>query len=307
MLAGANGGGDFGAAVALSADPALSSYSDSKFLPVSSMRFALGIEYDGSGFAGWQWQPEKRTIQASVEAALSRVADEPVRVVCAGRTDAGVHATEQVVHFDTEVCRKPYSWLMGGNSELPDDVRLLWVREVPGDFHARYSAIARFYRYLILNRPMKSALQRRQVTWHYAPLDVEAMQRGAQYLLGEHDFSSFRAQDCQSKSPNRYMHFVRVAREGDRVLIDLCANAFLHHMVRNIAGVLMDIGSGRQNPEWARAVLDARDRKAGGVTAPADGLYFAGICYPEQFGLARHPIFAHLPKDAARYTPPHSE
>jgi tRNA pseudouridine38-40 synthase len=271
------------------------------------MRIALGIEYDGSAFAGWQWQPEKRTIQSAVEAAVSRVADSEIRVVCAGRTDAGVHATEQVVHFDTDVYRKPYSWLMGTNTELPEDVRILWVREVADDFHARYSAIARFYRYVILNRPMKSALQRRQVTWHYAPLDAESMQRGALHLIGEHDFSSFRAQDCQSKSPNRFLHFIHVIRDGDRVVIDLCANAFLHHMVRNIAGVLIDIGAGKHPPEWAGEVLEARNRKAGGVTAPADGLYFAGICYPEQFGIARHPIFAHLPKDAARYTPPEPE
>lgn len=271
------------------------------------MRIALGIEYDGSAFAGWQWQPEKRTIQAAVETALGRVANAPVRVICAGRTDAGVHATEQVVHFDTEICRKPYSWLMGANTALPEDVRVLWVREVAEGFHARYSAIARFYRYVILNRPMKSALRRRQVTWHYAPLDIEPMRQGAALLIGEHDFSSFRAQDCQSKSPNRFLHFIHVSREEDKVIIDLCANAFLHHMVRNIAGVLIDIGAGKHPPEWAGEVLAARSRKAGGVTAPADGLYFAGICYPERFGIARHPIFQHLPKDAARYTPPDSE
>jgi tRNA pseudouridine38-40 synthase len=268
------------------------------------MRIALGIEYDGSAFAGWQWQPGRRTIQAAVEEALSRVAAGPVRVVCAGRTDAGVHATEQVAHFDTGVYRKPYSWLMGANTELPEDVRVLWVREVPEEFHARCSAIARVYRYVILNRPMKSALLRRQVTWHYAPLDVGSMRQAAEYLVGEHDFSSFRAQDCQSRSPNRFMHFIHVRREDDRVIIELCANAFLHHMVRNIAGVLMEIGAGKRPPEWADEVLRARNRKAGGVTAPADGLYLAGICYPESFGIARQAIFEHLPADAHRYTPP---
>ncbi len=268
------------------------------------MRIALGLEYDGQAFAGWQWQPDRRTIQAAVEAALSRVAAEPVRVVCAGRTDAGVHATEQVVHFDTHAVRKPYSWLMGANTELPEDVRVLWVREVSEDFHARHSAIARFYRYVILNRPMKSALLRRQVTWHYAPLNVEAMRQAGRYLVGEHDFSSFRAQDCQSRSPNRYMHFIRVYREDDRVIIKLCANAFLHHMVRNIAGLLMEIGAGKQPPEWAGEVLRARNRAAGAATAPADGLYLAGICYPETFGIPRHPIFEHLPEGASRYTPP---
>lgn len=269
------------------------------------MRIALGLEYDGSAFAGWQWQPGKRTLQAALEEALSFVAAEPVRVVCAGRTDAGVHALEQVAHFDTEVARKPYSWLMGTNTALPEDLRVLWVREVPEDFHARTSAIARFYRYVILNRPMRSALQRRQVTWHYAPLDAGAMAAAAEQLLGEHDFSSFRAQDCQSRSPNRYMHFIHVRREGDRVVIDLCANAFLHHMVRNIAGVLMEVGAGKRPPEWAGEVLRARDRKAAAVTAPAEGLYLAGICYPEAFGLARHPVFEHLPPGARRYTPIH--
>lgn len=270
------------------------------------MRIALGIEYDGSAFAGWQWQPGKRTVQSALEEALAFVAAEPIRVVCAGRTDAGVHALEQVVHFDTAVARKPYSWLMGTNTALPEDLRVLWVREVPEDFHARTSAIARFYRYVILNRPMRSALQRRQVTWHYAPLDAEAMAAAAKHLLGEHDFSSFRAQDCQSRSPNRFMHFIHVRREDDRVVIDLCANAFLHHMVRNIAGVLMAVGSGKQPPEWAGEVLRARDRKAGAATAPAEGLYLAGICYPESFGLILHPIFEHLPPGARRYTPPYA-
>ncbi|MGZ8218203.1 tRNA pseudouridine(38-40) synthase TruA [Methylomagnum sp.] len=271
------------------------------------MRIALGIEYDGSAFAGWQWQPGKRTIQTVLEEALGFVANEPVRVVCAGRTDAGVHALEQVVHFDTEVIRKPGSWLMGTNTALPEDVRVLWVREVAEDFHARYSAIARFYRYVILNRPMRSALRRRQVTWHYAPLDADAMQAAANHLIGEHDFSSFRAQACQSKSPNRFMHFIHVRREEDRVVIDLCANAFLHHMVRNIAGVLMEIGTGKRPPEWAGELLRARDRKLGGVTAPSDGLYLAGIYYPETFGIARHPVFQHLPPNASRYTPQEAE
>ena len=270
------------------------------------MRIALGLEYDGSAFAGWQWQLGKRTLQSALEDALAFVAAEPVRVVSAGRTDAGVHALEQVAHFDTKVVRKPYSWLMGTNTALPEDLRVLWVREVPGEFHARCSAIARVYRYVILNRPMRSALLRRQVTWHYAPLDVEAMAAAARYLLGEHDFSSFRAQDCQSKSPNRFMHFIHVRREGDRVIIELCANAFLHHMCRNIAGVLMDVGGGKRPPEWAGEILRARDRKLAAATAPAEGLYLAGICYPECFGIARHPLFEHLPEGASRYIPQES-
>lgn len=267
-------------------------------------RIALGIEYDGSAFAGWQRQRPRRTIQACVEEAVGRVAAEKVDVVCAGRTDAGVHALEQVAHFDTSARRAMRSWLLGANTELPEDVRVIWAREVAGEFHARYSAIARFYRYVILNRPMKSALLRRQVTWHYHSLDVERMQEAANHLIGEHDFSSFRAQGCQSKSPRRIMHFIRVRREGERVVIELAANAFLHHMVRNIAGVLMEIGSGKQESAWAKAVLDARDRRLGGVTAPPDGLYLGGVFYPERFGLPRHPIFDQLPATASRYIPP---
>lgn len=268
-----------------------------------AMRIALGLEYDGSEFAGWQWQPGRRTVQAVLEAALSRVANAPVRVVCAGRTDAGVHATAQVVHFDTAVYRKPYSWIMGSNSLLPPDVRVTWALEVDEDFNARTAAIARHYRYVILNRGMTSALHRRQLTCVHLPLSVDAMREAAGHLTGEHDFTSFRAQGCQSRSPVRFLHFIRVSREGDRVNMDVCANAFLHHMVRNIAGVLIDVGTGRQPPGWVAEVLAARDRGQGGVTAPPDGLYFAGIHYPESWGFPRYPIFDHLPPDARRFTP----
>lgn len=268
------------------------------------MRVALGLEYDGSGFAGWQWQPGRRTVQAELEAALSRVAASPVKVVCAGRTDTGVHATAQVIHFDTTVLRKPYSWMMGANAWLPADARVIWAREVPAAFHARTSVIARHYRYVILNRGMSSALRRQQLTRVYLPLDIRPMRQAAGYLIGEHDFSSFRAQGCQSKSPNRYLHFIHVQREGERVTIDLCANAFLHHMVRNIAGVLIDVGTGKQPASWVADVLRARDRAQGGVTAPPDGLYFAGVHYPDVFGLPRYPVFDDLPPDARRYSPP---
>ena len=265
------------------------------------MRIVLGIEYDGSAFSGWQWQTGQRTIQACVEEALSKVADAPLSVVCAGRTDAGVHAHEQVAHFDAPVKRNPRAWVMGTNTHLPDDVRVLWARETNPGFHARYSAIARFYRYVILNRSMKSALLRKQVTWCYYPLDAERMREAAGYLTGEHDFSSFRAQGCQSKSPFRMVHFIHVRREDSQVVIDICANAFLHHMVRNIAGLLMEIGAGKQNPEWAKYVLEARDRRAGGVTAPPDGLFLGAICYPEVYSLVRHPIFRFLPENAKRF------
>lgn len=267
-------------------------------------RLALGIEYDGTAFAGWQCQRDRRNVQACVEAAVSRVAAERVDVVCAGRTDAGVHALEQVAHFDTTAQRNLRSWLLGVNTALPDDVRILWAKETGDDFHARYSAIARFYRYSILNRPMKSALRRQQLTWCFRPLDADRMQEAAFHLIGDHDFSSFRAQGCQSNSPRRIMHFIRVGREGELVHIDLAANAFVHHMVRNIAGVLIDIGAGKHEPDWAREVLEARDRTLGGVTAPPDGLYLGGVLYPAHFGMPRHPVFDLLPPDARRFTPP---
>lgn len=264
-------------------------------------RIVLGIEYDGTNFAGWQRQKGRRTVQAELEAALSIIADRPITVICAGRTDAGVHALEQVVHFDTDVHRELHAWLMGGNSRLPDDVRIIWAKPALGDFHARYSAIARFYRYIILNRGMKSALMRSQVTWHYHLLDEEKMHRAAQYLIGDHDFSSFRAQGCQSKSPRRMMHFINVYRQGEQVIIDLSANAFVHHMVRNIAGVLMEIGEGKQPEDWPRQLLQIKDRAMGGITASPCGLYLGAVYYPEQYGIGKHSVFDQLPPDAKRF------
>lgn len=264
-------------------------------------RIVLGVEYDGTAYAGWQWQQGKPSVQGELEKALSKIADYAVTVVCAGRTDAGVHALEQVVHFDTEVERDLHGWLMGGNSQLPDDIRITWAKPAVLDFHARYSAIARFYRYVILNRPMKSALLRTQATWCYQPLDAERMHDAAQFLIGEHDFSSFRAQGCQSVSPNRLMHFIDVYREGEKVIIDICANAFLHHMVRNIAGVLIEVGSGKQPQDWPRQLLVVKDRTQAAMTAPPHGLHLGGVCYPECYGLAKQLIFAKLPADAKRF------
>ena len=279
-------------------------------------RVALGLEYDGAAFAGWQWQDGQRNVQACVEQAVGKVAAAPVNLLCAGRTDAGVHALEQVVHFDAQAERSPRAWLMGVNANLPGDVRVLWAREVPPAFHARYSAIARFYRYVILNRPMKSALLRRQVTWCYYPLDEARMQAAADHLLaqgrqhGRHAaLGVARAASVESSAlharPENGVELaadgVQVRREEERVVIELCANAFLHHMVRNIAGVLMEIGAGRREPGWTRELLALRDRKQGGVTAPSDGLYLGGVCYPDVFGLPKHPLFDQLPKDAARH------
>lgn len=264
-------------------------------------RVVLGIEYDGSLFSGWQYQDDLRTVQGEVEKALSKVANEKVTVRCTGRTDSGVHALEQVVHFDTNASRELKSWVMGGNVNLADDVRIIWAKHAIDDFHARYSAIARFYRYIILNRPVKSALLRSQVTWCFESLDEIKMHLAAQALIGSHDFSSFRAKGCQSVSPNRIMHFINVYREGENVIIDLSANAFLHHMVRNIAGVLMAIGMGDKPVTWTDELLEVKDRKQAGVTAPPYGLYLGGVYYPEKYGLEKNPVFDLLPVDASRF------
>lgn len=264
------------------------------------MRIALKIEYDGTHYAGWQYQPHCPSIQAKVEAALSQIAAEPIRTVAAGRTDAGVHALEQIVHFDTTAQRPKRAWVQGANALLPEDVRILDAWPVDPSFHARRQALARWYRYRILNRGVASALLRRQVTWWYHDLNIKNMEQGAAYLLGEHDFSSFRGPYCQSKSPIRRVYLLEVSRAGEEVWIDVVANAFLHNMVRNLVGVLMAIGSGRQPPEWAKAVLEARRRSAGGVTAPAQGLCLAGVLYPERFRLPRQTIFDRLPRSLKR-------
>jgi tRNA pseudouridine38-40 synthase len=264
-------------------------------------RIVLGVEYDGSGFSGWQWQPDRPSVQGELEKALSKVANHPVTVICAGRTDTGVHALEQVVHFDVHVVRELHAWLLGGNSYLPDEIRITWVKQAVSDFHARYSAVARLYRYVILNRPVKSALLGKQTTWCYHSLDAEVMNKAAQHLVGSHDFSSFRAQGCQSKSPVRIVHFVDVYRDGDKVIIEICANAFLHHMVRNIAGVLMDIGLGKQSVDWTLELLAAKKRAVGGVTAPPYGLYLESVYYPDCYGISKHPAFHRLPEDTKRF------
>ena len=250
------------------------------------MRFACAVEYDGSGFSGWQRQSHARSVQAHIEAALAKIADHPVQTACAGRTDAGVHATWQVIHFETHAERSERSWMLGTNSNLPEDVRLLSITRVGDEFHARFSAQARRYRYVILNRPVASALLRQRVTWTHQPLDPGRVSAAAAYLLGEHDFSSFRAVACQAKSPVKTVHRLDVTRSGDFLYLDVEANAFLHHMVRNIAGALMAVGRGEREPDWVGDVLDARDRTQGGVTAPADGLYLVGVRYPQNHGIA---------------------
>ena len=264
-------------------------------------RVVLGVEYDGSGYFGWQAQQHRPSVQSVLEQALTKVANHPVTVICAGRTDTGVHALEQVVHFDTVAERSLFAWIMGGNANLPDDVRITWAKPAHGDFHARYSAVARFYRYIILNRPVHSALRHQQVTWCPHPLNAETMHRAAQHLIGEHDFSSFRAQGCQSVSPCRLLYFINVWRDGDQVIMDISANAFLHHMVRNIAGVLMEIGAGKRAPDWTLELLQVKDRKQAARTASPCGLYLGAVYYPDQYGLEKHPVFAQLPADATRF------
>jgi tRNA pseudouridine38-40 synthase len=248
-------------------------------------RFAAGIEYDGRAYSGWQFQPGLATVQDVVQRALSRVADAPVECVCAGRTDAGVHASAQVVHFDTEAIRSERGWRLGTNSYLPADVSITWLREVPGHFHARYSAVARDYRYLILNRDSRSALAFGRATWERRPLDAQRMHSAAQVLIGEHDFSAFRAIECQAKSPLRRVERLEVKRSAEWVTLTITANAFLHHMVRNVAGLLMSVGHGESPPERVATVLASRDRKTNAATAPPDGLYLAAVRYAAEFGL----------------------
>jgi len=249
------------------------------------MRIAAGVEYDGSGFHGWQRQADVETVQGQVEQALSRVADHRVSVSCAGRTDTGVSAVGQTIHFDSLAPRSMRAWVMGGNINLPPAICLLWAKPVGDEFHARFSALSRSYRYIILNRPSRAALGHSQLTWECRPLDVERMRVGAQHLLGEHDFNAYRALACQAKSPVRTLHRLTVQRQQDRIVLELTANGFLHHMVRNIAGVLMAVGRGEQDPSWVKQVLDGRDRTQGGVTAHPHGLCFMGVEYPPQFAL----------------------
>lgn len=249
------------------------------------MRIAAGVEYDGSAFCGWQYQDNSPNVQAMVEKALGKVANHPVRVVCAGRTDTGVHAAGQVIHFDTDAERSEFSWVRGANSNLPASVRLLWTREVDETFHARFKAQRRYYRYVIFNRAIHSACLHKRVSWEYRPLELFPMQQAARHLLGEHDFSAYRAVACQAKSPIRTLYQLDIRQQGPFIILDLSANAFLHHMVRNIAGVLMRIGAGEAEPDWARQVLELRDRTLGGVTAPPDGLYFMRVDYPDEFKL----------------------
>ncbi|MBV8343130.1 MAG: tRNA pseudouridine(38-40) synthase TruA [Gammaproteobacteria bacterium] len=261
------------------------------------VRIAVGIEYDGSAYAGWQAQGSVPTLQAVLEEALGRIAAQPVSLTCAGRTDAGVHSLGQVAHFDTRAVRSLRGWVLGTNSELPRDVSVAWALPMPGHFHARYCAEARTYRYLVLNRPARQALLAGRAAWVHRPLDHERMHAAAQLLLGEHDFSAFRAAECQSKSPVRRMERVQVGRLGEFVVIEATANAFLHHMMRNIAGLLLAIGRSEAPVELAQEVLGGRDRTRNAATAPAAGLYLLSVRYPAAFGVPTPPAAGVFPPD----------
>ena len=249
------------------------------------MRIALGIEYDGTDFFGWQRLKEGPSVQGRLEQALSRVADHPVEVSCAGRTDAGVHGRCQVVHFDTPAQRDMRGWVLGSCSNLPDSMAVLWAQPVADDFHARYAARSRRYRYRILNRPVRAALEARYVTWERLPLDAERMHQAAQALLGLHDFSAFRALSCQAKHPHRTVLSVDVRRDGEYVTLEIEANGFLHHMVRNIVGSLLLVGRGERPVEWMAELLAGCDRQVAGPTGPASGLTFIGPRYEARWGL----------------------
>ena len=249
------------------------------------MKIALGVEYDGSQFYGWQQQINLRTVQGEVEKALSKIATSEVKITCAGRTDTGVHGMNQVVHFSPTVNRPIKSWIYGANSHLPKDIVIKWAQEVPEHFDARFSAVSRKYRYIIFNHAIRPAHLRSAITWHYNKLNVSMMHEESQLLLGENDYTSFRSSQCQANSPVRTIKQISVSQHGQLIVIDVEANAFLHHMVRNIAGVLMSVGSGRESKGWVKQLLAQKDRTKGAETSPPYGLYLYDIKYPEEFNI----------------------
>jgi tRNA pseudouridine38-40 synthase len=254
------------------------------------MRIALGIEYDGSGFFGWQRQREVISVQQELETALSKVANQPVELFCAGRTDAGVHATGQVVHFDTTAVRDNKAWVMGTNTQLPNAIAVRWATVVADDFHARFSATARRYKYIIYNHKYRPAILRSGLSHYHQSLDIARMQLGADMLLGEHDFSSFRAIQCQSHSPFRNVHHLQIERRGDFVVLDIKANAFLHHMVRNITGSLLEVGMHNRPAEWIGELLAAKNRNLAAATAKPGGLYLVDVDYPALYALPKSAV-----------------
>jgi tRNA pseudouridine38-40 synthase len=253
--------------------------------PRPGARLALGLSYRGQGYLGWQSQPGGRTVQDTLEAALAAFCAKPVRTVCAGRTDSGVHAINQVVHIDTTIEREPFSWVRGTNRFLPADVAVQWCRPVSDGFHARNSALGRRYRYTVLESPVRPSLEQGLVGWSFRPLDGDAMRDAAQALIGEHDFTSFRSSDCQSPTPVKTLRAITITRHGSYWCFDFDASAFLHHMVRNLMGCLLAVGSGRRGPGWMAEVLAARNRDVAAPTFPPDGLCFLGPYYDPGQGI----------------------
>ncbi len=249
------------------------------------MRITLGIEYDGSPYSGWQSQLGEPTVQDALQAALSEIASEKMSVMAAGRTDTGVHGIEQIVHFDSHVARPMQAWVRGVNALLPKSIAVRWAHPVSDDFHARFSAQGRSYRYFLLNRSTRSALHAGKVGWFHAPLDLAKMQQAAQCLLGTHDFSAFRASQCQAKSPIKTLRQLEITREGDMLIFDVSADAFLHHMVRNLVGCLVYVGKGKYPVEWMTQVLQSRDRKLAAPTFSPDGLYLRHVKYDAKWAL----------------------
>jgi len=275
---------------------AVSTETAADMAAVAVSRIALGVEYKGARYRGYQRQVDGvPSIQETLERALSRVAGgQPVSLTCAGRTDALVHASGQVVHFDTTVQRSPHAWVMGANANLPADISVTWAQQMPMGFDARFSAVSRRYRYVIYNDPIRPAHLAQEVTWNHRPLDIVTMREAAAMLVGTHDFSAFRASQCQAKSPVKTVHHLELLEFGRLIVIDIRANAFLHHMVRNIAGVLMTIGAGEQPVDWARQVLESRRREQGGVTAHPYGLYLVHVEYPAQFDVPERYLGPHF-------------
>ncbi len=253
------------------------------------MRYALGIEYNGTRYHGWQKQENAQSLQTALEKAIAQIANHPIATICAGRTDAGVHALQQVVHFDTTSVRDDHAWLLGINRFLPKDMSVTWIRAVPDHFHARYSATARRYAYVLHLAPVRSSVLAEYVTSIHRSLNIAAMQHASQYLVGEHDFTSFRAQECQAKTPCRTIQHLTLTQRGPLLIVDIKANAFLHHMVRNIVGTLLVVGRGEQPPTWVETLLHAKDRRLSGMTAPATGLHFIGVDYPHEFAIPAGP------------------
>jgi tRNA pseudouridine38-40 synthase len=253
------------------------------------MKFAIGVSYCGAGMEGWQSQPSGNTVQDHLVRALSEIGGAPIEVTGAGRTDAGVHASAQVAHFDTSVERPESAWVRGANSLLPDGIAVQWATPVAADFHARYSALSRTYRYVLYNHPVRPALLAGRIGWFHVPLDLERMRKAVDCLVGEHDFSSFRSAECEAKTPVRIMQSAEIRASGPYFLFDFTANAFLHHMVRNIVGCLVYVGKGNQPPQWISELIAARDRRLAAPTFCADGLYLIGVRYDARWGMPAFP------------------